>query len=71
MTERQAQLLQVIDHYIALHGYSPSTGELQELLGLDSTSTVHWHLKKLRDLGAIDFQTGKRRTIRVLKRSEA
>jgi repressor LexA len=51
LTERQRQILTVIQKWALRHGYSPSTREIADALGLASTSTVSRHLRALEDLG--------------------
>ncbi|MET0416765.1 MAG: transcriptional repressor LexA, partial [Actinoplanes sp.] len=51
LTERQRQILTVIQKWALKYGYSPSTRELADALGLASTSTVSRHLRALEDLG--------------------
>ncbi len=51
LTGRQRQILTVIQKWALRYGYSPSTRELADALGLASTSTVSRHLRALEDLG--------------------
>ncbi len=51
LTERQRQILTVVRKWALRYGYSPSTRELADALGLASTSTVGRHLRALEDLG--------------------
>ena len=51
LTDRQRQILTVIQKWALRYGYSPSTRELADALGLASTSTVSRHLRVLEDLG--------------------
>jgi repressor LexA len=51
LTERQRQILTVIQKWALRYGYSPSTREIADALGLASASTVGRHLRKLEDLG--------------------
>jgi repressor LexA len=51
LTERQRQVLAVIQEWAIKYGYSPSTREIAESLGLASPSTVGRHLRTLEDLG--------------------
>ncbi|HEY2520111.1 MAG TPA: hypothetical protein VGJ19_08375 [Streptosporangiaceae bacterium] len=65
---RQGQILQAIEHYIALHGCSPSNREIAAAAGLKSPSTVLRHLKQLKADGYLTYQPGVPRTVRVLPR---
>jgi repressor LexA len=51
LTERQRQVLTVIQKWALRHGYSPATREIADALGLASTSAVGRHLRTLEDLG--------------------
>ena len=51
LNDRQRQILGVIQKSALRHGYSPSTREIADALGLASTSTVSRHLRLLEDLG--------------------
>ncbi|MBW4720526.1 transcriptional repressor LexA [Saccharothrix obliqua] len=48
---RQQQILAVIRDWVVEHGYSPSTREIGEAVGLRSTSSVSKHLAALEDKG--------------------
>jgi repressor LexA len=51
LTERQRQILTVIQKWALRYGYSPSTREIADALGLASTSTVSRHLRLLEEYG--------------------
>ncbi|WP_250038251.1 transcriptional repressor LexA [Paractinoplanes maris] len=51
LTERQRQILTVIQGWAQRYGYSPSTRELADALGLASTSSVGRHLRALEEAG--------------------
>jgi repressor LexA len=51
LTERQRQVLTVIQEWAVRHGYSPSTREIADSLGLASASSAGRHLRVLEDLG--------------------
>jgi len=54
----------IVDH-IKREGYPPSVREICTGVGIKSTSTIHSHLKRLQDLGRIEYTPGKRRAIIV------
>lgn len=64
---KNEDILNAIVTYIKEHGYSPTTREIGDAVGLRSTSTVHFRLKKMLDLGIIesDDNFGSPRAIRV------
>lgn len=51
LPERQRQILTVIRDWVLRHGYSPSTRQIGDAIGLRSTSTVSRHLRDLEDRG--------------------
>lgn len=63
LTDNQKHLYSIIKEFVIQFGYSPSIRELCELYGVSSPATMLYHLRKLRELGIIDFQDGKSRTI--------
>ncbi|MEV0677851.1 transcriptional repressor LexA [Actinosynnema sp. NPDC050436] len=48
---RRQQILAAIRDWVVRHGYSPSTRQIGEAVGLRSTSAVSRHLAALEDLG--------------------
>ena len=59
----QQKIYDYIAACIQRQGYPPSVREIGEAVGLRSPSTVHFHLKKLVDAGAIEIGPGKARAI--------
>jgi repressor LexA len=51
LNDRQRQILAVIQKSALRYGYSPSTREIADALGLASTSSVSRHLRLLDELG--------------------
>jgi len=51
LTDRQRQILTVIARSAARNGYSPSTRQIADELGLASTSTVNRQLRRLEEWG--------------------
>ena len=49
VSKKQEEILNYIDKTIKSNGYSPTVREICEAVGLKSTSTVQYHLKKLID----------------------
>ena len=54
VSKKQEEILNYIDKTIKSNGYSPTVREICEAVGLKSTSTVQYHLKKLIDLGFLN-----------------
>lgn len=66
LTERQFEVLCHIREYIQDNGYPPTVRELGEMIGTTSPSTVHEHLRALRDKGFIHVEPGRFRALRVI-----
>lgn len=66
LTDRQQQVMEVIEQALAVQGYPPSVREIGEQLGLASPSTTHSHLKALARKGMIERDPDKPRAIRVI-----
>ena len=67
---KRKELLDAVKGYIRTHGYGPSVRELGELVGLNSTATVHYHLRELEKRGLIVMEKGKNRSISLPKGEE-
>lgn len=65
LSERQAQILDVISRHIADSGYPPTVREIGLAVGLTSPSTVHAHLSRLEEGGYIKRDPTKPRAMWV------
>src|SRR5947209_12020754 len=65
LTERQREILEVIEAHMRARGYPPSVREIGEAVGLTSTSTVHAHLATPQRLGYLRRDPAKPRAIEV------
>jgi repressor LexA len=65
LTDRQRQVLEIIDQSMRDRGYPPSVREIGESVGLTSPSTVHSHLNTLERLGYLRRNPTKPRAIEV------
>ncbi len=63
--DNKFKILKFINDFVLKHGYAPSVREICKKMGLTSTSTVFYHLKKLEDEGLINRDYGKNRAIKV------
>lgn len=64
-TERQEQILRVVRTWIADYGEGPSIREIGREVGLSSTSSVAYQLRRMEERGLIG-RTGHRwRTVRL------
>lgn len=52
-----------VKYYIKTNTYSPSVRDICKGAGLKSTSSVHMYLKKLDEMGLIEYRPGMRRAI--------
>ena len=61
----ETQVYESIKAFLAERGYSPVVRDISAALGV-STSTVHYHMHRLRRKGLIAFENGKPRTVRLV-----
>lgn len=66
ISAKQQKILEFIQTAIRQKGYPPSVREIGEAVGLKSPSTVHMHLNKLEQMGAIRRESDKNRAIDVV-----
>ena len=66
LSKRQRAIYDFICSYTDEHGYPPSVREIGAAVGLASPSTVHMHLKVLEEIGLINRDPKKPRTIEVV-----
>ena len=65
LSPKQQQIYDFILNFADEHGYPPSVREIAKAVDLRSPSTVHFHLKGLREAGLIEQAAGKTRAITV------
>jgi repressor LexA len=65
LTQRQREILEIIDRSMRERGYPPSVREIGSSVGLTSPSTVHTHLATLQRLGFLRRDPTKPRAIEV------
>jgi repressor LexA len=65
VTGKQQQIYDFILAFSQEHGYPPSVREIAQAVDLRSPSTVHFHLKGLREAGLISQAEGKTRAITI------
>lgn len=66
LTKRQKEILDYIQVYTNLKGYSPSLEEIKEHFNLSAVSTVHEHLNNLQEKGYISKQLNQSRGTRLI-----
>jgi len=67
LTERQAEILQMIREFVEETGMPPTRAEIAEALGFRSANAAEEHLKALARKGAIELTPGASRGIRLLE----
>ncbi|HKE72494.1 MAG TPA: transcriptional repressor LexA [Acidimicrobiales bacterium] len=65
LTNRQREVLEIIEQHMRDRGYPPSVREIGEAVGLTSPSTVHAHLAALQRRGYLRRDPTKPRAIEV------
>jgi len=65
LTKRQKEVLDFIEDYSQKKGYAPSFEEIKKRLKLASVSTIHYHIKKLRESGLLKKMENTARAISV------
>lgn len=65
LPERQQRILVAIRDWVVEHGYSPSTREISDAVGLKSSSSVSKHLSALEDKGFLKRGTSVTRPMDV------
>lgn len=65
ITKKQKQVLDYITFYYKKQGYSPALEEIRKHFKLASVSTAHFYIKKLEELGLLEKQYNKPRSIDI------
>ena len=63
VSNKRDEILAFVQDFSTQNGYAPTVREIMRAVGLKSTATVHYHLSKLKELGKIDMDEMKKRTI--------
>lgn len=56
ITDRQREIVALIENYTATHGYPPTIREIAETVGLRSTAPAHAHLVVLTRRGLLEWR---------------
>ncbi|MCX7614468.1 MAG: transcriptional repressor LexA, partial [Clostridiales bacterium] len=70
LTPIREKILKYIKDFAKMKGYPPSVREICAAVGLKSPSTVHTHLKILKDLGLLEKDDRKTRAISLKGQSK-
>ena len=65
LAAREKIICDVINNYIAMHGYCPSINDIVKEIGI-SKSNTHLMLTRMADKGYITYGKGKNNIMRVL-----
>jgi repressor LexA len=65
LTERRRQILRHIAQATAERGYPPTVREIGEAVGLSSSSSVHFHLRALAEMGHLHRDGSLTRALRL------
>lgn len=71
LTRRQKEVLDFVSHHIDRHGVAPTLHEIGRHLKLSSVATVHKHLRKLEEKGAVRRLNHQSRAMSVVPEPEA
>lgn len=66
LTDRQSEVVTVIERHIAKKGRPPTLREIGKAMGITSTNGVNDHLKALRRKGILAYEPMKARGVRLL-----
>ena len=66
LTDRQRKIVECIRAHVEANGYPPTFREIAHSVGLKSTSTVDHHLRRLRELGVLQYEDGRFRALQLL-----
>ncbi|MBM3499986.1 MAG: transcriptional repressor LexA [Armatimonadetes bacterium] len=71
LNEKRRRILEFIVKATEQHGYPPTVREIGEAVGLKSSSTVHFHLKILTELGYLHRDGSLTRALRLSEEGQA
>ena len=67
LTKNQKKVFDYVDKYTKKNGYAPSLHEIRKHFKLASASTAHHYVSKLRDLGILNKEDQKPRSIELVQ----
>ncbi|WP_176707728.1 transcriptional regulator [Bacillus sp. FJAT-26390] len=67
MIKRQDQILDFITSFISSNQHPPTVQQITDAVGLQSKSTTHGHLVRLKEKGILDWDYGDARTLRLVE----
>jgi repressor LexA len=66
LTKRQKQILDYVESFLEVNGYSPSFEEIADFFGYSSLATVHEHLTNLERKGYLRKNYNKSRSLELV-----
>ena len=63
-------LMEFVARWTRTQGYCPSVREIQDALHVSSTSVMTYRLRRLREMGAVDYEDVLTRTLRLTAAGE-
>lgn len=70
LTERQREILNFIEEFIRIKGFSPTYKEIKNHFALSSLGTIYKHLAALKKKGLITAEKGHKSSIMTVKNKE-
>lgn len=67
LSERQKNMLEMLERFQVNNGYPPTICEIGDELNISSTSVVNYNLERLQERGYIERESRLSRGIRILK----
>lgn len=58
-SDKGEKILQFVNEFVRENGYAPSVREIGAAVGLHSTASVSYQLRRLQDMGLLSFPGGK------------
>jgi repressor LexA len=65
LTPKQREVLERLLAFLHENSYPPSIQQLCQLVGVSSTSTIHFHLSALKKKGLIDWNPAEKRAVSI------
>lgn len=69
LTDKEKKILDFIVEATRKNGYPPAVRDIQQALGIKSTSTVHSYIKRLEDKKYLERDAGKSRSLKPVETS--
>ncbi len=67
LTDKQREVLDFIERYVAIHEVAPKLQEIAEGIGIRSRGVAHRYVQALSDAGFVETGSGRHRGIRLVE----